>query len=107
MDFLKDIFTGIKTVLQDYASIIGILFMSLYGGLVAYTKSQKVQGLPVSVAGMFLDGAASVFIGLVVGMAVLSLVDNTMLACAMSGYAGHEGTRKIFLLINQKIKKTL
>ena len=56
---------------------------------------------------IILEALASAFIGLTVGMLVLSFSDNTMLAVALSGYSGHEGTRKIFRLLNPKIKQVM
>lgn len=104
MDYLREVLEGIKALLHDYASFAGMTVMAMYGGLVSYVRSQKTKGLAMRCSEMILEALASAFIGLTIGMLVLSFVDNEMLAVAASGYAGHEGTRKIFRLLNPKIK---
>lgn len=107
MDTLREILDALKGVFNDYAVFIGMSAMSLYGGIVSYIHAQREKGLALRCSELALDALSSLFVGMLVGMLVLSFVNSPILACALSGYAGHEGTRKIFRMLNPKIRKVL
>ena len=104
MDYLREIADAVRSLLHDYASFIGMMFIAAYGGIVSYLKTVKTKGAAMRYSEMLLEALASAFVGLLIGMLVLSVVDNQMVAMAAAGYAGHEGTRKIFRLINATIR---
>lgn len=107
MDYMKDVIEALRQAFNDYASFVGMMVMAMYGGVVSYVRSRKEKGLSMRYSEMILEALASAFIGLTIGMLVLSFSENTMLAVALSGYAGHEGTRKIFRLLNPKVREIL
>lgn len=97
--FLKALAAG-KQAMLDHALFFWMAVFAAWGGMISYIRSQRAKKAALKFGEAMLESFSAAFVGLLVGVLVMSFTDNTLVAFAASGWAGHEGTRKIFRMIN-------
>jgi hypothetical protein len=90
---------------EQVSIFIGMALFGAWGGLMSYIRDQRTKKVAIRITEGVLEALSASFVGVLIGMACLSLTDNQMIAMAAAGWAGHEGTRKIFRIIDNLIKK--
>lgn len=97
--FLKALDVG-RQALFDYALFIWMAAFAAWGGMISYIRNQRTKKAALKFGEAMLESFSAAFVGVLIGVLVMSFTDNTLVAFAASGWAGHEGTRKIFRMIN-------
>lgn len=92
---------------EQVSAFIGMALFGAWGGVMSYIREQKVKKAAIRLTEGLLEAFSAAFVGAMIGMSVLALIDNQLLAMAFAGWAGHEGTRKIFKLVNRLVKSRL
>lgn len=73
----------------------------------SYVRDQRTKKAAIRITEGVLEAFSAAFVGVMIGMGILAMTDNMMIAMAGAGWAGHEGTRKIFRIIDSLIKKRI
>jgi hypothetical protein len=89
-----------RQAIFDYALFFGMAAFAAWGGMISYVRSQRAKKAALKFGEAMLESFSAAFVGVLIGVLVMSFTDNTLVAFAASGWAGHEGTRKIFRIIN-------
>lgn len=104
--FIKALDLG-KQAAFDYALFIWMALFAAWGGMISYVRSQRAKKAALKFGEAMLESFSAAFVGVLIGLLVMSFTDNTLVAFAASGWAGHEGTRKIFRMINSWVTRRI
>lgn len=96
-----------RQFISDYALFFGMAAFAAWGGMISYIRSQRAKKAALRFGEGLLEAFSAAFVGVMIGVLVMSFTDNTLVAFAASGWAGHEGTRKIFRLVNSWLSQRI
>lgn len=85
-----------------YVLCVGI---AAWGGLVNYVSQLRTSGVSFSWSDFFAELIVCMFAGFIVGISAISLGVDPLLSWALSGLGGHAGSRTLFVLKRNFLKR--
>ena len=92
---------------EQVSVFFSMALFGAWGGVMSYVRDQRAKKAAIRITEGVLEAFSAAFVGVMIGTGILAMTDNVMIAMAAAGWAGHEGTRKIFRLIDGMIKKRM